>query len=279
MPELPEVETVKNGIAGFIGQAQILKVEIRNRQFRDNIPDDMENRITGTTITGYRRIGKYIIIDLDNGLCLIWHLGMSGRIKTFKNRPEQTEKHDHVLIETTAGWLVYNDPRRFGLLVYTSGEKLFETKYLHNMGIDPFDNKLDAGWLAEHLRLKKTPIKEALLNQNIINGIGNIYASEILYAARISPLRASDSLSLKECARIVESTRKVLHKAITNGGSTLRDYHKPDGSLGYFQYLHCVYNKTGQKCPDCKCEIAKTGGIKKLVQSGRSTFYCATLQK
>ena len=279
MPELPEVETVKNGIAGFAGRARILKVEIRNRQLREKIPEDTEQKITGAVITGLRRIGKYIVVDLDNNLCLIWHLGMSGRIKTFGQAPAQIQKHDHILIETTAGWLIYNDPRRFGLFTYVEKERLFQSKYLCKMGIDPFDQRLNAAYISAKLRQRKTPVKEALLNQNIINGIGNIYASEILYAAGISPLRPAASLSTEECATLVDCTRKVLQKAIDNGGSTLRDYHKPDGSLGYFQNLHCVYNKTGQRCPNCKCNPEKTGGIKKLVQAGRSTFYCPTLQK
>ena len=279
MPELPEVETVKNGIAGFAGQARILKVEIRNRQFREKIPEDTEQKITGAVITGFRRVGKYIVVDLDNDLCLVWHLGMSGRIKTFGQAPAQIQKHDHISIETTAGWLVYNDPRRFGLFTYIEKDRLFQSKYLCKMGIDPFDQRLNAAYLSTKLQKRKTPVKEALLDQNIINGIGNIYASEILYAAGISPLRPAESLSLRECASLVDCTRKVLQKAIDNGGSTLRDYHKPDGSLGYFQNLHCVYNKTGQRCPNCKCNPEKTGGIKKLVQAGRSTFYCPTLQK
>lgn len=279
MPELPEVETVKNGIAGFAGQARILKVEIRNRQFREKIPEDTEQKITGAVITGFRRVGKYIVVDLDNDLCLVWHLGMSGRIKTFGQAPAQIQKHDHISIETTAGWLVYNDPRRFGLFTYIEKDRLFQSKYLCKMGIDPFDQRLNAAYLSAKLQKRKTPVKEALLDQNIINGIGNIYASEILYAAGISPLRPAESLSLRECASLVDCTRKVLQKAIDNGGSTLRDYHKPDGSLGYFQNLHCVYNKTGQRCPNCKCNPEKTGGIKKLVQAGRSTFYCPTLQK
>lgn len=279
MPELPEVETVKNGIAGFAGQARILKVEIRNRQLREKIPEDTEQKITGAIITGLRRIGKYIVVDLDNNLCLVWHLGMSGRIKTFGQAPAQIQKHDHISIETTAGWLIYNDPRRFGLFTYVEKEQLFQSKYLCKIGIDPFDQRLNAAYLSAKLRQRKTPVKEALLNQNIINGIGNIYASEILYAAGISPLRPAESLSTRECAALVDCTRKVLQKAVDNGGSTLRDYHKPDGSLGYFQNLHCVYNKTGQRCPNCKCNPEKTGGIKKLVQAGRSTFYCPTLQK
>lgn len=276
MPELPEVETVKNGIAGFIGCAKIINVEIRNRQFREKIPETTESTIIGASIVGYQRIGKYIIVNLNNRQSIIWHLGMSGRIKTFERRPAKLEKHDHIIIETSEGCLIYNDPRRFGLFICTPTAKLKSAKCLCNMGIDPFDTKLDANFLKSQLQKKKTPIKVALLDQNIITGIGNIYASEILYASQISPLRPADSITRDECARIVENTRKILQKAIDSGGSTLRDYHKPDGSLGYFQNMHCVYNKVGQKCPDCKCT---DGTIQKTIQAGRSTFYCPVLQK
>ncbi len=278
MPELPEVETVKNGIAGFAGQARILKVEIRNRQFREKIPEDTEQKITGAVITGFRRVGKYIVVDLDNDLCLVWHLGMSGRIKTFGQAPAQIQKHDHISIETTAGWLVYNDPRRFGLFTYIEKDRLFQSKYLRKMGIDPFDQRLNAAYLSTKLQKRKTPVKEALLDQNIINGIGNIYASEALYAARISPLRECCSLSKQEISNLIDAVRKTLQKAIDAGGSTLRDYRKPDGSMGYFQHMHCVYGKAGQKCPDCSCNGC-TEGIKKIIQGGRSTFYCSHLQK
>ncbi|MBR1648511.1 MAG: bifunctional DNA-formamidopyrimidine glycosylase/DNA-(apurinic or apyrimidinic site) lyase [Alphaproteobacteria bacterium] len=279
MPELPEVETVKRGIADFIGLSRILDVKIRNRSFREKIPDDFREKIINAAILGYRRIGKYIVIELDNALSVIWHLGMSGRIKTLPDYPLELEKHDHVIIKTESGCLVYNDPRRFGLITYTQTDELFSFKGLKNMGLDPFDEKLDESYLFNHFKNKKIAVKVALLDQSIINGIGNIYASEILYAAKISPLREALSLNSKECAAIVANTRIILQKAIDNGGSTLRDYHKPDGSSGNFQSLHCVYNKTGQHCPECKCDVNKSGGIKKTVQGGRSTFYCPMLQK
>ena len=147
------------------------------------------------------------------------------------------------------------------------------------MGIDPFDSELNGIYLLNKIKNKKAPIKEVLLDQSIVNGIGNIYASEILYAARISPLRPACLLNENECCKIVDCTRLILKKAIDNGGSTLHDYQKPDGSLGYFQNLHCVYKKNGQRCPDCVCNFSKTGGIQEKMLSGRSTFYCPTLQK
>lgn len=279
MPELPEVETVKNGIAAFVGNAEIVSIDIRNRCFREKIPADIESKIVNAKIVDYTRVGKYIVIKLDNNLSLIWHLGMSGRIKTVECKPLKLEKHDHIVLETTHGCLVYNDPRRFGLFTYYQTNKISEFKGFRHMGADPFDKKLNKKYLFELLQKKKTPIKTALLDQTIVNGIGNIYASEILYASQISPLRSADRISLSECDSIIENTRAVLQKAINNGGSTLRDYHKPDGSLGYFQNLHCVYNKTGMCCPNCTCDINKTGGIRRITQSGRSTFYCPTLQK
>lgn len=279
MPELPEVETVKNGIAAFIGRAKVLSLEVRNRRLREIVPEDIESRLVGAKIVGYSRIGKYIVINFDNKISVIWHLGMSGRIKTFKVKPDILEKHDHIILQTTAGYLVYNDPRRFGMFTYCPTAEISSFRGLKNMGKDPFDKTLNKEYLFEHLQGKKIPIKTALLNQEIINGIGNIYASEILYASRISPLRSANMISVSECKNIIDNTRTILQKAIENGGSTLRDYHKPDGSLGYFQNLHCVYNKTGERCPNCTCNFKKTGGIHKIVQSGRSTFYCPTLQK
>lgn len=279
MPELPEVETIKNAIEKAIGFTNIINVTINNNRFREIIPDDFRERILHSRIISYQRQAKYIIIGLDNGLSLIWHLGMSGRVKICDKMPETFDKHDHVIIETEKGILIYNDARRFGLLTYCETQQLTKHHLLCRLGIDPFDNAFNGEYLFRKFNGKKVPVKIALLDQTIINGIGNIYASEILYAAGISPLRPAASLSTEECAALVDCTRKVLQKAVDNGGSTLRDYHKPDGSLGYFQNLHCVYNKTGQRCPNCKCNPEKTGGIKKLVQAGRSTFYCPTLQK
>ena len=279
MPELPEVETVKNGIARFIGNSRILSVKITNRKFRITIPENAEKNIVGAKIESYHRIGKYVVIGLDNNFCIVWHLGMSGKIKTLKEQPTQPEKHDHIIIETENGWLIYNDPRRFGLFTTIHKNNLNNSELFKNTGIDPFDENLTADFLFEKIKNKKTPIKITLLDQSIICGIGNIYASEILYESKISPFRESNKISKKECATLIKNTRAVLQKAIDNGGSTLRDYQKPDGSLGYFQNMHCVYNKTGQKCPNCTCNTEQTGGIKKAVQAGRSTFYCETLQK
>ncbi len=280
MPELPEVETIKTAISKGIGKSQIIDVIINNGRLREQVPNDLPKKIKGTTIIGYKRIAKYIIMELSNGLDLIWHMGMSGKIKLTDYMPDKLDKHDHIIIVTDGGIIIYNDPRRFGLLVYCKKDNLNKCRWFSKTGIDPFDNNLNNDYLYEQLqRHAKLPIKLALLNQEIIAGIGNIYASEILYESRILPTRISKDVSLSECETLIKNIRNILQKAILAGGSTLRDYKKPDGSMGYFQQQHCVYNKTGQRCPDCKCDIAKTGGIKRSVMGGRSTFYCESLQK
>ncbi len=278
MPELPEVETVKNGIAQFAGNARILEVTVRNRRLRTDIPDGFESALRGASICRYRRKGKYLIIDLNNNYSIIWHLGMSGRVKTMTDKP-LPEKHDHVIFETSAGWLVFNDPRRFGLIYACPSDKTDRQPCLAAMGPDPFDEKLTAQYLLEHLQKRKNAIKPTLLDQKLIAGIGNIYASEILFAAGINPQRPACSLNDRECQKLVSAIRCVLKQAIDNGGSTLHDYHKPDGSLGYFQNLHCVYNKSGQRCPNCTCNPENGEGIRKIVQDGRSTFFCPVKQK
>ncbi len=279
MPELPEVETIKNALIKGIGQARILDVIVYNRRFRMTVPDDFKERILNATILSYQRIAKYIVINLDNGISIIWHLGMSGRIKIVQNIPKKNEKHDHVILSTDKGCLIFNDARRFGLITYCLTSCLDKFPPFAKSGTDPFSDTMTPLYLFNRLHNKKIPVKQALLDQSVIAGIGNIYASEILYDAGISPLRESASLSRNDCRKVVESVRKILQKAIDAGGSTLKDYHKPDGSEGYFQFAHCVYNKTGQPCPNCTCQIQKTGGIQKIVQGGRSTFYCATKQK
>lgn len=280
MPELPEVETIKNAIAKGIGKAKIVDAEVFNFKLRQPIPEDIKQKIVGASIVSFQRIAKYIVISLDNDYSILWHMGMSGKVKICDTRPKTLEKHDHIVINTANGCLIYNDPRRFGLFTYCKTANLKENSFLKNTGIDPFDRLFDAQYLFNKLKTKpKTPIKLALLDQATVAGIGNIYASEILYESRILPTRLCANINKNECAIIVKNTQKVLQKAIDAGGSTLRDYKKPDGSLGYFQNLHCVYNKTGQKCPDCVCDLKKTGGIKKTVMGGRSTFFCESLQK
>lgn len=279
MPELPEVETVMQAVAKAVGYSNIISVTVNNNRFREKIPDDLAAKVSGAKITNYKRIAKYITIGLDNGLTLIWHLGMSGKVKICDELPRPLDKHDHVIVQTDKCFLIFNDARRFGLLTYCESDKLGQNPFLAHTGVDPFDNALSADYLHSRLNKKKIPVKTALLDQSIICGIGNIYASEILYMARISPLRPADQISPEECGILIEKTREVLKKAIAAGGSTIHDYKKPDGSLGYFQNMHCVYNKTGQQCPDCTCDPNKNGGIRKIVQAGRSTFYCPIIQK
>lgn len=278
MPELPEVETIKTAIERAIGKATILNISVYNKNLREKIPDDLAKKIVGTKICAYERRAKYILIHLDNKICLIWHLGMSGQIKISSQELERA-KHDHVVIETSNGFITYHDARRFGMLTYFDEKENTAPKFLQNLGPEPFDKRIDGKYLYQKLQAKKVAIKVALLDQSVIVGIGNIYASESLYEARILPTRIANSLSLAECTCLLKKVREVLQKAIDAGGSTLKDYHKPDGSLGYFQNMHCVYNKTGQACPDCHCNIQKTGGIQKIVLSGRSTFFCPSLQK
>lgn len=280
MPELPEVETIKEAIRQTISGAVIESVDIHNRRLRQEIPQDLEKIIQQTHIVNIFRRAKYIVIDLDNRYSLILHLGMSGRIKILSEQPLNLEKHDHVVIKTSKGIIVYDDARRFGLLTYCLTDELKQNPLFADLGPDPFDDKLvTCDYLFKTFKNKKTYIKLALLDQHILAGIGNIYASEALYEARISPLRACSTLTLKECSRLLEAVRLILQKAITAGGSTLRDYKKPDGSLGYFQNQHCVYDKEGKRCPNCTCNLKKTGGIKKVVLGGRSSFYCDHLQK
>ena len=279
MPELPEVETIKNALIKAVDKANITKVSIFNNHFRKIIPDDFARRIEGAQIMAIRRKAKYLLLELSNGLTVIWHLGMSGKVKISDFPPENLEKHDHVLIETDKGTVVFNDVRRFGMLTYEETDKLDNCSLFFHIGADPFDERLDGLYLYNKLQNKKIPIKAALLDQEIVNGIGNIYASEALFDAGIRPTRPAGELSRKDCGKLLESVRRILRRAIEAGGSSIHDYRKPDGSLGYFQNMHCVYNKTGQKCPGCTCNVAQTGGIKKIVLAGRSIFYCPVKQK
>ena len=278
MPELPEVETIKESLKKAIDKKTIESVEVKNRKFREIIPNDFENIITNASIKKIYRIAKYIVIDLSNNYSIIWHFGMSGRIK-FMDNICNLDKHDHIIIKTNNGYIIYNDARRFGLITCCKTNNIKKHHLFSKIGIDPFDSNLDAKYLLDKLKNKNIEIKVALLDQSIINGIGNIYASEALYDARISPFKKSCNIDTDEANRLIESVRKILNKAIKAGGSTLRDYKKPDGSTGYFQNEHCVYNKTGQRCPNCCCDLSKTQGIKKAIQGGRSTFFCETLQK
>lgn len=279
MPELPEVETIKNTIAPFLQNAVINEAVVRQTKFREPVPADFAERIRGAKVISLKRIAKYILLELDNGLTIIWHFGMSGKFRITTATPAVYEKHDHIILKTDRGELIYNDVRRFGLVTYEKTECLRENHLLQKLGLDPWDKKLTAEYLLQKFKGSKTPVKTALLNQEIICGIGNIYASEILYRARILPQRESATLTADECRKIITFTKEILERAISAGGSTIHDYRRPDGDSGHFQDQHCVYNKTGQRCPDCICDITVTGGIRKIVQNGRSTFFCSVLQK
>ena len=279
MPELPEVETIKTALEHSIGKTQIESIIIRNPNLRQKIPEDLPERVQNTNIINFRRRAKYIIIDLDNKLSLIWHMGMSGKVLIGKKIPKELNKHDHVIIKTKMGFMIYNDPRRFGLFTYTPTNTIFKHKLFQNIGPEPFDDIFSGLYLFDKLKNKSTPIKVAILDQKLVVGIGNIYASEALFLAGISPLRPANELTLNECKILVEKAKEVLIKAIAAGGSTLKDYERPDGSLGYFQNQHCVYQKSGQRCPNCTCDIKKSGGIQKVTLAGRSTFYCTHKQK
>lgn len=279
MPELPEVETIKNTVASAFIKAKILQVNVYQPRLRELIDKDFAKRIEGAIIVDLRRKAKYMLMDLSNGQTIIWHFGMSGKIKIESEKNFSLEKHDHVVIKTDKGYIVYNDPRRFGLVLLSESDKLVQHHLFSKVGLDPWDKNLTSEYLQKKFAPKKTNIKQALLDQEIICGIGNIYASEILYHARILPTRNCESITKKEIDNIIKWTRIVLEEAIKAGGSTIHDYQRPNGDIGYFQEKHCVYNKTGQKCPECHCNFSKTGGIQKIVQGGRSTFYCATLQK
>jgi len=279
MPELPEVETIKEAMRKAVDGARIESVLVRQRRLRVNIPSNFEDLICGAKISRLYRMAKYAIMELDNGYSIIWHFGMSGKITIVQNTNPVPEKHDHVIINTSNGALVYNDPRRFGLVSLCESDKLKECPFLCHLGLDPFDKNLSVNYLKDKFLTKRIPIKLALLDQAIISGIGNIYASEALYVARISPLRESCSLTSVEIKELISAVRDVLKKAIDAGGSTLHDYRKPDGDIGYFQFQHTVYGKEGQKCPQCVSPQRKCKGIQKIIQGGRSTFYCPHLQK
>ncbi|MBV8549287.1 MAG: bifunctional DNA-formamidopyrimidine glycosylase/DNA-(apurinic or apyrimidinic site) lyase [Alphaproteobacteria bacterium] len=278
MPELPEVETVCRGLSKALKNATITAVEQRRADLRAPMPHNLPRKLKGQAITAIDRRAKYIQIHLDGGSVLLLHLGMSGRMVIGKH-DDQTGKHDHLVFHFNNGVTVrFNDPRRFGLCDLVNAQRIQNHPWFAHLGIEPLTSALTLDWLRQALRGRKTNIKTFLLDQRRIVGIGNIYASEALYRAGIRPTRSCGSLKPDEVTRLVTAIRKVLKAAIAAGGSTLRDYRKADGELGYFQHQFAVYDRAGMACPDCTCDIAKTGGIKRVTQGGRSSFYCATRQ-
>jgi formamidopyrimidine-DNA glycosylase len=287
MPELPEVETVRRGLAPAMEGARFTKVEVRHRGLRWPIAKDFEKRITGKTLEGLGRRAKYLLADLSSGDVLIMHLGMSGsfrvddaKIAKYHHEKSKDAKHDHVVFQMSNGATVtFNDPRRFGSMKLVAHAKLGDEPLLRSIGPEPLGNEFDAGMLAASCAGKKTSLKAALLDQRVVAGLGNIYVCEALFRARLSPKRQAATIADRyrkpngRAIALVEAIKAVLHDAIKAGGSSLRDHRRADGSLGDFQHNFLVYDREGAPCPGCK------GKIKRIVQTGRSTFYCPSCQK
>ncbi|ATX67581.1 bifunctional DNA-formamidopyrimidine glycosylase/DNA-(apurinic or apyrimidinic site) lyase [Roseinatronobacter bogoriensis] len=287
MPELPEVETVRRGLLPAMEGQRILQAELRRDGLRWPFPADMAKRLSGAGITNLRRRSKYILIDLDTRESLIIHLGMSGRMVIsglkathvpgqFHFEHPTIGKHDHVLFHMANGARVtFNDPRRFGAMDLCATSALDAHPLLANIGPEPLSNAFHADYLANRLKGRKTPIKAALLDQRIVAGLGNIYVCEALFRAGISPLRAAGRIGAGRIERLTDTIRATLRDAIEAGGSSLRDYRQADGELGYFQHSFRVYGREGAPCVTQGCPQT----IRRIVQSGRSSFYCSTCQR
>jgi formamidopyrimidine-DNA glycosylase len=276
MPELPEVETVVRGLRSPLVGQRLRLVEARRGDLRRAFPENFAARLTGRTVLSIDRRAKYILARLDDGTVLIVHLGMSGRFVVTNGRPNDIGPHDHVLFETEHGmFLRYTDPRRFGMMDLTSETDLASHPLLAGIGPEPLDPSFTGAVLARSLAGKKTPIKAALLDQRVVAGVGNIYACEALFQAGLSPKRLAQTVQGSRADRLVQGIKEVLQRAIKAGGSSLRDHVQPSGELGYFQHEWAVYGREGKPCPECDCGQS----VRRLVQAGRSSFYCAKRQR
>ena len=283
MPELPEVETVRRGLLPAM-EGQVIKVaDIRRPDLRWPFPENMAKRLTGTTVTHLRRRSKYILADLSSRETLIIHLGMSGRMLISGDATAQyhqshraLQKHDHVVLDMQNGArITFNDARRFGAMDLASTATLDAHWLLAKLGPEPFGNDFSEPYLIAQLKGRNTPIKTALLDQQIVAGLGNIYVCEVLHRAGISPKRKAGQIAEEPIATLVPIIRTVLSDAIEAGGSSLRDHRQTNGELGYFQHNFRAYDRENQPCATSGCE----GKIRRIVQSGRSTFYCTQCQR
>jgi formamidopyrimidine-DNA glycosylase len=294
MPELPEVETVRRGLEPALAGKRITRVVLKRRDLRIPFPRDLAERLTGRRVEALERRAKYILVHLEGGDTLIVHLGMSGRFTVYgPNSSAMAEKpgrflhkvaddgsgegkHDHVVLETEEGHrLVYTDHRRFGLMTLSPRAELSVHKLFKRLGPEPLSEAFTGAALSRALKGKKTPIKSALLDQRVVSGLGNIYVCEALHRAGISPKRLARSVAGPRAEKLVPIIKAVLNEAIAAGGSTLRDYAHADGELGYFQHSFTVYDREDEPCPTPGCH----GVVKRLVQAGRSTFYCRVCQR
>jgi formamidopyrimidine-DNA glycosylase len=293
MPELPEVETVRRGLAPVMEGARFVKVEANRPDLRRPFPKNFVKRLTGKTVTGLGRRGKYLLADLSSGDVLMMHLGMSGSFRIAKDGSARTpgkfhhershaQSHDHVVFHMSSGArVIFNDPRRFGLMLLVPRAELAEHPLMRDVGPEPLGNAFDAAMLARACAGKKTSLKATLSDQKVVAGLGNIYVCEALHRALLSPKRRASTLATRSGApteraeRLVAAIKAVLNDAIAAGGSSLRDHRRTDGELGEFQHNFRVYDREGQPCVTPGCG----GTVKRIVQGGRSTFYCPTCQK
>ncbi len=292
MPELPEVETVRRGLMPAMVGAQIDKVELRRPDILFPFPASFERRLTGRRILDVSRRAKYLLFSLDSGETLIAHLGMSGSFRIentavstpgeFLYERSKDPKHDHVVLTLDNGCaVVYNDPRRFGFMDLAASGALADHPRLSGLGAEPLGPDFDAHFLAKLFAGARTSLKAGLLDQKRIAGLGNIYACEALFRARLAPTREAGILAdargapTRVAAAVAEALRNVLEEAIEAGGSTLRDHRQTNGELGYFQHIFKVYDREGQRCVRERCR----GVVARTVHSGRSTFYCAICQR
>ncbi len=272
MPELPEVETTVRGLAKVLQGRRLVRVEPRRADLRRAMPIDLGQRLTGAVVTGLKRRAKYGLIETDRGDTLVFHLGMSGR---WRIDPSEIGKHDHLLIETDDGHrLSLNDPRRFGSLDLMQTDEVAAWPAIAALGREPLGEALSGTWLKHRLAGRTAAIKLMLLDQRIVAGLGNIYVCEALFRARIDPRKAAGRVGKPRLDALANAIPAVLEDAIAAGGSSLRDFARPDGELGYFSKQFDVYGREGEPCHG-GCE----GSVKRIVQSGRSTFFCGSCQK
>lgn len=281
MPELPEVETVRRGLAPVMEGRAFARVEVRRKDLRKPFPKGMVKALTGARIERVRRRAKYLLVETSAGV-LIWHLGMSGRVRIYKegDAVPAPGPHDHVQFDLDSGAsIVFTDPRRFGLMDLCPADGLETHPLLKAIGPEPLGNAFSGPVLAAALKGKRVAVKQALLDGRVVAGVGNIYASEALFRAGLSPKRKAYTVQGGRADKLAQAIKAVLTDAIAAGGSTLRDHRTTDGELGYFQYNFAVYDHEGEACPGCDCDISETGGIQRLEQGGRSTYYCPRKQR
>lgn len=276
MPELPEVETVRRGLQPALEGHLLTDVVQRRPDLRFPLPERMPERLRGRRVTHVGRRAKYILMELDDGQVLIIHLGMSGRMTVHEGAPPPAGRHDHVEFLTDAGVTIrFNDARRFGMIDLVAGDAIGSYPMLARLGPEPLGNEFNEAALSAALAGRRTPVKAALLDQGVVAGLGNIYVCEALWHAGISPRRSAHTIPGVRSARLVPAIREVLEAAIAAGGSSLRDYVQASGELGYFQHAWRAYGREGEACGREGCN----GVIRRIAQSGRSTFYCALHQR